>query len=71
MEHPLENRPGPNPRVSHDVMRWRRQRLVEAGFERDVARELAADGGYDLHALLDLVDRGCPPDLAARILAPL
>jgi hypothetical protein len=25
----------------------------------------------DLHALLGLVDRGCPPDLAARILAPL
>jgi hypothetical protein len=25
----------------------------------------------DLHALLELVDRGCPPALAARILAPL
>jgi hypothetical protein len=25
----------------------------------------------DLHALLDLVDKGCPPQLAARILAPL
>ena len=52
-------------------MRWRRQRLVDAGFERDVADKLAADGSYDLHALLDLIDRGCPPDLAARILAPL
>ena len=52
-------------------MRWRRQRLVEAGFECDVARQLAADAGYDLHALLNLVDGGCPPELAARILAPL
>ena len=25
---------------------------------------------YDLHALLRLVDRGCPPDLALRIVAP-
>jgi hypothetical protein len=25
----------------------------------------------DLHELLVLVDRGCPPPLAARILAPL
>jgi hypothetical protein len=25
----------------------------------------------DIHALLELVDRGCPPHLAARILAPL
>jgi hypothetical protein len=25
----------------------------------------------DLHALLDFVDKGCPPQLAARILAPL
>jgi hypothetical protein len=25
----------------------------------------------DLHALTGLVERGCPPPLAARILAPL
>jgi hypothetical protein len=25
----------------------------------------------DVHALLELVDRGCPPVLAARIMAPL
>ena len=25
----------------------------------------------DLHALLELVDRGCPPRLAVRILAPI
>lgn len=25
----------------------------------------------DLHAMIELLERGCPPDLAARILAPL
>ena len=57
--------------VSRDVMQWRRACLVRAGFEPELAGELAADGGYDLHELLELVDRGCRPDLAARILAPL
>ena len=28
-------------------------------------------GAADLHALLEIVDRGYPPHLAARILAPL
>jgi hypothetical protein len=36
-----------------------------------LADALAGDGGTDVHALLELVDRGCPPELAARILAPL
>ena len=29
------------------------------------------DTRYDLHALIELVERGCPPELAVRILAPL
>jgi hypothetical protein len=49
---------------------WRRRRLMAAGFDAQLARELA-DGETDLHELLLLVDRGCPPPLAARILAPL
>jgi hypothetical protein len=47
------------------------QRLRSAGFAGDVAERLAGEERMDLHALLELVDRGCPPDLAARILAPL
>jgi len=39
-------------------------------FAPPVASRLARDGRYDLHALLELVDNGCPPDLAVRILAP-
>jgi hypothetical protein len=46
-------------------------RLRESGFRRHLAQELAGDGRYDLHELLGLVDRGCRPELAARILAPL
>jgi hypothetical protein len=29
------------------------------------------DGGYDVHAFVELLERGCPPELAIRILAPL
>ena len=54
-----------------DVIRWRRDRLAREGFPLPLARRLAGDAGYDLHALVDLVRRGCPPPLAARILAPL
>jgi hypothetical protein len=36
----------------------------------DRLEQLACDGRYDLHALLELVDQGCPPRLAPRILAP-
>ena len=50
---------------------WRRRRLAAAGFESDLAAELAVEPAVDLHELLVLVDRGCPPALAARILAPL
>jgi hypothetical protein len=54
-----------------DLLAWRRSRLQRAGFPDALARELAADRRTDLHAVLDLIDRGCPPVLAARILAPL
>jgi hypothetical protein len=44
-------------------------RLRDAGFPGALAESLARQQ-VDLHALLQLVDRGCPPHLAARILAP-
>jgi hypothetical protein len=50
---------------------WRRNQLRRAGVEPALAERLAGDAERDLHALLDLVDRGCPPALAARILAPI
>ncbi len=53
------------------VAEWRRGRLLAAGFAPDLAGDLAEQCATDLHAILELVDRGCPPELAARILAPL
>jgi hypothetical protein len=53
------------------VKRWRREQLVNAGFPLPLAVAVASDSLYDLHALIELVERGCPPELAARILAPL
>ena len=52
-------------------MLWRTGRLRHAGFRPQLAEALAQNCAYDLHAVLQLVDCGCPPELAARILAPL
>ena len=53
------------------VVGWRRGRLLAAGFVPELAASLAADCRIDLHAVLDLIERDCPPALAARILAPV
>jgi hypothetical protein len=53
------------------VAEWRRRCLLAAGFASDLAAHLAENCAVDLHAVLELIDRGCPPELAARILAPL
>ena len=53
------------------VVAWRYARLHQAGFDAELAEEFARESNVDLHALIELVDRGCPPPLAARILAPL
>jgi hypothetical protein len=63
------DRTGSNERS--EWVRWRAQRLQSAGFPDELARRLASADRIDLHELLELVDRGCPPDLAARILAPV
>jgi hypothetical protein len=44
---------------------------VEAGFSLPRATRVARDRRYDLHALIGLVEQGCPPELALRILAPV
>jgi hypothetical protein len=53
------------------IAEWRRRQLVAARFGPELAARLAPDTRYDLHALIELVERGCPPELAVRILAPL
>jgi hypothetical protein len=54
-----------------DVALWRREQLSASGFSPPLAAEIADDSRYDLHALIELVERGCGPELAVRILGPL
>jgi hypothetical protein len=54
-----------------DVAGWRERRLEAAGFDEPTAVMLAADCGFDLHGLINLVEAGCPPELAVRIMAPI
>jgi len=54
-----------------NLVAWRRELLVETGFPPALAGRLACDARWDLHELIDLVERGCPPLLAVRVLAPL
>jgi hypothetical protein len=56
---------------SKEILTWRLETLLRAGFEPGLATCIADSEDVDLHQLLDLVGRGCPPELAARILAPL
>jgi hypothetical protein len=56
---------GPN-----QVVLWRREQLVRSGLPVSLAAQ-AAKADYDLHALTELLGRGCPPGLALRILAPI
>ena len=57
-------------KTADTVVEWRRLQLVEAGFERALAVRLSRDPRYDLHALIELAERGCPRALAVQILAP-
>jgi hypothetical protein len=51
-----------------EVLAWRFDALCRSGFDLDAAAVLAANVEVDLHQAVELVGRGCPPDLAARIL---
>jgi hypothetical protein len=53
------------------VVNWRIDRLCDGGFPARLAYTVARDTRYDVHTLLELTDRGCPAELAARIIAPL
>jgi hypothetical protein len=57
--------------ATDEVVFWRCGLLVKAGFSPACAARAADDPRFDVHALIELVERGCSPDLAIRILAPL
>lgn len=50
------------------VERWRSEELERAGFAPDTAVILAGRLDVDLHGAVRLLERGCPPSLAAEIL---
>jgi hypothetical protein len=47
---------------------WRVEALERAGYLPSEATELAMRVDIDLHGAVDLVERGCPSELALRIL---
>jgi hypothetical protein len=50
------------------VERWRADELIRAGYDPGAALALAARLDIDLHTATDLLERGCPAELAAQIL---
>jgi hypothetical protein len=58
-------------RFDSQIVEWRLEQLTASGFPLALADGLARDDRFDLHALIELVERGCAPALAVRILAPL
>lgn len=66
--HSLRSR---RPEQRQQLVIWRRQYLVGVGVDPQLAATVAADLRWDLNALLQLLERGCPPHLAARILDPV
>jgi hypothetical protein len=47
---------------------WRRERLESVGFSPEAASALAQSPHVDLHDAIALLQRGCPVDVAVRIL---
>ena len=50
------------------VEAWRAEQLELGGFDAAAAAELAARHDVDLHAAVELLARGCDPELALKIL---
>jgi hypothetical protein len=50
------------------IERWRADELIRGGYDAEQAMQLAVRQDIDLHRAIELVARGCPPDVALRIL---
>ena len=50
------------------VERWRATELERAGYSAEGAARLASRHDVDLHRAVQLVENGCPPELALKIL---
>jgi hypothetical protein len=60
--------PVPFAAEEREVIEWRLDRLLKAGYDHPRACDLALRTEIDLHRACDLA-RDCGPDLAARILS--
>ena len=61
----------PKRRGGLEVVNWRQLELEQCGFPRSLAARVARDDRYDLHQLIELLQEGCSPALAVRILSPV
>jgi hypothetical protein len=50
------------------IERWRAEMLERAGYASVDAGELASRHDVDLHTAISLLEKGCPPEVALRIL---
>ncbi len=66
--HSLRSR---RPEQRQQLVAWRRQYLAGVGVDPQLVAVVAPDLRWDLNALLQLLERGCPAHLAARILDPV
>jgi hypothetical protein len=53
---------------SERIERWRAEELERAGYAPQSAAKIAVRPDIDLHFAVELLQRGCPPDLALKIL---
>jgi hypothetical protein len=59
--------PSPREDVQQQVIDWRQHVLAEAGYPDEIAQSIA-ESDADLHRAVELLRRGCEPEVAARIL---
>ena len=50
------------------IERWRREALERAGYPSEGAKQIARRHDIDLHEAIGLLERGCTPELAVKIL---
>ncbi|HEY7379953.1 MAG TPA: hypothetical protein VH572_01995 [Gaiella sp.] len=50
------------------IERWRLESLARAGYDPESAAVIAASHDVDLHLAVELLQRGCPLDVALQIL---
>ena len=50
------------------ITSWRAEELERAGYDRRAAQRIAARHDVDLHQAVELLQQGCPPELALNIL---